>query len=138
MRLNIKHLLISVLFAVTANAQVLPVDSTIYTTWQACSARIDTTTNSAIQAAVAGTRIYVTGISCDNDTTVATGLVFRNGSTQIWRGAISNTTLAGRGGYTIPLLTPLRLSVATAFNFSPDTNSSGVTCCANGFLSRAP
>lgn len=104
-------------------------------TWQACSSAATDTSNVEIKAAVASNRIYVTSISCDNTAAVASSIVFKDGTTQIYRGAVSSSTLAGVASFQTQLPVPLRGTVNTAFNFAMATTATSTTCCAAGFIS---
>ncbi len=104
-------------------------------TWQACSASNTGTSDTAIKAAVASNRIYVTSISCFNTASVASAIAFKDGSTQIYVGGIGNSTLNGVAHWQHTLTVPLRGTVNTAFNFAMATNATATTCCAAGYIS---
>jgi hypothetical protein len=104
-------------------------------TFQNCSASNTGTSDIAIKAAVASNRIYVTSISCFNTAAVASSIVFKDGSTQIYVGGVSSSTLAGVSVYTATLPTPLRGTANTALNFAMGTTATATTCCAAGYIS---
>ncbi len=102
-------------------------------TWQACTGAIVDTTQTAIKAAVASNRIYVTSIGCNNSSAVASTLVFQDASTAIWQGAI--TAAATNGSYTMTFPVPLRGTVNTALNVTLGTTATNTRCCAVGYIS---
>lgn len=104
-------------------------------TWSACSASNTGTSDTAIKAAVASNRIYVTSLSCFNTAAVASSIAFKDGATQIYVGGVSNSTLQGVAYYEHSLPTPLRLTSATAFNFAMGTTATATTCCGAGYIS---
>lgn len=104
-------------------------------TWQACTGAITDTTQTAIKAAVASNRIYVTSFGCNNTAAVASTLVFQDGATAIWQGAISNSTLQGVASYSMTFPTPLRGTSNTALNVTLGTTATNTRCCAAGYIS---
>ena len=103
-------------------------------TWQACTGAITDTTQTAIKAAVALNRIYITEIGCNNSSAVASTLVFQDGAaTAIWQGAI--TAAATNGSYTMTFPVPLRGTVNTALNVTLGTTATNTRCCAAGYIS---
>lgn len=104
--------------------------------FQACSGSITTTTQTDIKAAAgAGIRNYITAIGCNNTATVASTLVFGDGASAIWQGAIGNSTLNGVAGYTMTFPVPLRTSTNTAFTVTLGTTATATRCCVSGFTS---
>lgn len=103
--------------------------------WSACSASNTGTSDTAIKAAVAANRIYVTSISCFNTATVASSFEIKDGATVIYAGGISNSTLAGVAYWEHTFGVPLRGTVNTALNFDMATTATATTCCAAGFIS---
>jgi len=103
--------------------------------WQACTGAITNTTQTDIKAAVASNRIYVTSIGCNNTAAVASTLVFGDGASAIWQGAIGNSTLNGVAGYTTTFPVPLRGTVNTAFTVTLGTTATNTRCCASGYIS---
>lgn len=103
--------------------------------WSACSASNTGTSDTAIKAAVASNRIYVTSMSCFNTAAVASSFEIKDGSTVMYAGGISNSTLAGVAYWEHTFGVPLRGSVNTALNFDMATNATATTCCAAGFTS---
>jgi len=101
--------------------------------WQACTGAITDTTQTAIKAAVASNRIYITSIGCNNSSAVASALVFQDASTAIWQGAI--TAAATNGSYTMTFPVPLRGTVNTALNVTLGTTATNTRCCAAGYIS---
>jgi len=102
-------------------------------TWQACTGAITDTTQTAIKAAVASNKIYITSIGCNNSSAVASTLVFQDASTAIWQGAI--TAAATNGSYTMTFPVPLRGTVNTALNVTLGTTATNTRCCAAGYIS---
>jgi hypothetical protein len=103
--------------------------------WQACTGSITDTTQTAIKAAVASNRIYVTSFGCNNTAAVASTLVFQDGASAIWQGAISNSTLQGVASYSMTFPVPLRGTVNTALNVTLGTTATNTRCCASGYIS---
>lgn len=104
-------------------------------TFQACSDAETGTADNEIKAAVASNRMYITDISCDNTANVSSAIVFEDGETQIWRGGIPSSTLAGVGVYHKTFTTPLRGSVNTVFDYAMVTTGTSTTCCITGYIS---
>lgn len=104
-------------------------------TFEECSTSNTGTSDVAIKAAVASNRIYVTSLSCYNTSSVASSIIFKNGTTQIYVGGVSNSTLAGVGTWNQSFPVPLRTTANTALNFAMGTNSTATTCCAAGYIS---
>jgi len=105
-------------------------------TWQSCSVSNVGVTDVVIKAAGgAGVRIYVTSISCFNTAAVASSMAFKDGATQIYVGAVGNSTLDGVAYYAHALPVPLRTTTNTAFNFAMGTTATATTCCAVGYTS---
>lgn len=105
--------------------------------FSSCSAAATGTSDTAIKAAVTGYRIYVTDIVCDNTASVSSEISFKNGTTQVWRGAIGQPVLGmGPNWFQHFFSTPLELTVSTAFNFAMETNATSTKCCAAGYLSN--
>lgn len=103
-------------------------------TWQACSGTATGTADTAIKAAVASNRIYVTQITCGNNSAVPSVFAIKDGSTVIGNGGIGTLAATG-GGFTANYLVPLRGSVNTALNFAMTTTATSTTCCASGYIS---
>lgn len=105
-------------------------------TFQSCGTATATTSDVAIKAAVASNRMYVTSITCKNTSaTVATSLDFKDGSTVIAVGGISQMATAAPGAFTASFPVPLRGTSNTALNFATNVSVSSVTCCAAGYVS---
>lgn len=102
-------------------------------TWSACTTSdITDTTNTAIKAANASARHYVTSITVSNlDDTTATRVLINDGTTRIWQcpAAING------GGCTLSFPVPLRGTSNTALNCQPITTGATVQCCAAGYES---
>lgn len=106
-------------------------------TWQSgCGTATATTADVAIKGAVASNRIYVTSITCSNTSaTVATNLNFKDGTTVMAVGGVSQMATASGGFFTAYFNPPLRGTVNTAFNFNTGVSTTSVICCANGYIS---
>lgn len=118
-----------------ARLYVNPWGAAVTEFWQSCSASNTGTSDTAIKAAVASNRIYTTNISCFNTAAVASSFEIKDGSTVIYAGGISNSTLAGVAYWEHTFNTPLRGTVNTALNFDMATTATATTCCATGFIS---
>lgn len=103
-------------------------------TFQACSSAAITTADTAIKAAVASNRIYVTSISCSNNSAVPSSLQIKDGSTVIYQGGVAALATTG-GSWSVDLTTPLRGTVNTALNFNMVTTATSTICCATGYIS---
>jgi hypothetical protein len=101
--------------------------------FQACSAAATNTADTAIKAAVASNRIYVTNISCSNNSAVPSQLSIKDGATVIAVGSVS--ALAVQGAWTTTFPVPLRGTANTALNFAMTTTSTSTICCASGYIS---
>lgn len=103
--------------------------------WQSCGTATATTSDVAIKAAVASNRIYVTSITCKNTSaTVATSLDFKDGTTVIAVGGISQMATTAAGSFDAAFPVPLRGTSNTALNFATNVSVSSVTCCAAGYI----
>jgi hypothetical protein len=104
--------------------------------FQACGTATATTADVAIKAAVASNRMYVTAITCKNTSaTVATSLDFKDATTVMAVGGISQMAAGAAGSFTATFPVPLRGTVNTALNFATNVSVSSVTCCASGYVS---
>lgn len=103
-------------------------------TFQSCSAAATTTADTAIKAAVALNRMYITSISCSNVSAVASRIQIKDGTTVIYTGAVGTQAATG-GGFSVSLPTPLRGTVNTALNFNMVTTATDTVCCASGYIS---
>lgn len=102
--------------------------------FSSCSSSITGTSRTAIKAAVASNRIYVSSITCKNTSAVNSGMDFTDGAgTQLAAGHITAQTVSGAWTATFP--TPLRGSSNTDFSVTMNTTSTATVCCANGFIS---
>lgn len=99
-----------------------------------CSSAATTTADTQILANAGGAiRYYITSITCANTSAVASEVVFKDGTTAVWRGGIGTAAATG-GDYKFDFgVAPLRLSANTAFQFAMTTTATSTTCCANGF-----
>lgn len=105
-------------------------------TWQACGTSTASTADVAIKAAVASNRIYVTSITCKNTSaTVATTIDFKDATTVIAVGGISQMATTAPGSFTATFPVPLRGTVNTALNFAANVAVSSLTCCGAGYIS---
>jgi len=105
-------------------------------TFSVCSSAATGTAFTTIKAAVASNRIYVTSLTCSNNSAVASQFALYDGSGGTLVGAGGVGTLAATGGgfhETFPV--PIRGSVNTAFGFQMTTTSTSTTCCAQGYTS---
>lgn len=102
-------------------------------TWSACSASNTGTGNVTIKGLVASNRIYVTSISCGNQSAVSSQVNFKDGTTTIYVGWVAPNT--GNAGFDTTLPIPLRLTSGTDFNFSLSTTATSTICCAAGYIS---
>lgn len=102
--------------------------------FSSCSSAITGVSRTAIKTAVASNRIYVTSITCSNNSAVASQASFSDGAgTQL--AAANIGTLASGGTFAASFPTPLRGSVNTDFSVTMTTTSTSTICCANGFIS---
>jgi len=105
-------------------------------TFQSCGTATASTADVAIKASVASNRIYVTGVTCKNTSaTVATSIDFKDGTTVMAVGGVSQMATTAAGSFTANFNPPLRGTSATALNFATNVSVSSVTCCANGYIS---
>ena len=105
-------------------------------TWQGCGTATASTADVAIKAGVASNRIYVTSITCSNSSAaVASNLNFKDGSTIIAVGGVSQMATASPGSFTAVFPVPLKGTANTAFNFNTAVSVSSVVCCAQGYIS---
>lgn len=103
--------------------------------WQSCGTATASTSDVAIKAAVASNRIYVTSITCSSSSaTTATNLNFKDGSTVIAVGGVSQMATAAPGAFSAVFPVPLRGSVNTALNFNTAVSTSSVICCGAGYV----
>lgn len=104
--------------------------------FQSCGTATATTADVAIKAAVASNRIYVTAITCKNTSaTVATSLDFKDATTVIAVGGVSQMAAGAAGSFAATFPVPLRGTSNTALNFATNIATSSVTCCASGYVS---
>lgn len=96
---------------------------------RSCSSAATGTADTAIVAAAASVRTYITSISCANTSAVASAITFKDGATAAYIGAVGTQAATG-GGFNTTFPVPLRLTVNTAFNFAMVTTSTSTTCCA--------
>jgi hypothetical protein len=103
-------------------------------TWSACSGAATTTADTAIKAAVASNRIYVTDIDCNNFSAVPSRVSIKDGSTVIYQG-VTAQGVATASIWSHTFMIPLRGTVNTALNFAMGTTSTSTICCASGYIS---
>lgn len=104
--------------------------------WSSCGTATAVTTDVAIKAAVASNRIYVTSITCKNTSaSVASSLDFKDATTVIAVGGISQMAAGAAGSFTATFPVPLRGTSNTAFNFATNVAVTSVTCCGSGYIS---
>lgn len=119
-----------------ALAQAIPVTSFLPVNWQGCGTATASTGDVAIKSANNAAKIYVLTLGCQSsDADNATNINFKNGSSVIWVGGVSQMATASDGSYVAPLISPLIVSKGSAFNFNTDVSTSSVVCCATGYLS---
>ena len=100
----------------------------------ACTGLITTATNTTLKAAVASNRIYVTALSCANNSVTGQLVTFADGAggATIAAGYATSTAISEGFQRTYPV--PLRLTSNTLLNVA--TNAAGsVLCCASGYVS---
>lgn len=95
---------------------------------------ITNTTSTAVKAAVASYRIYVSAISCSNTSAVSSRLDLLDGATVIWTGHLP--TAANGGQLLQSFNVPLRGTVNTALNVQLATTSTATRCAVNGFIAQ--
>lgn len=99
----------------------------------ACSAAATDTSNVQIKVAGgAGVRTYVRAIGCKNNSSVPSGIVFKDGTTQVWVGGVGVIGDPYSSGLLIPAI---RGSVATAFQFAMDVTATSTICCIDFYTS---
>ena len=106
--------------------------------WESCTGVISNTTPTAIKAAVASNRIYVTSVQCINNSTVASHFLLQDGTgspTTISVGFMGSNAAGGGGHWETTYPTPLRLTSATAFNVTMAQTATSTICCGQGFIS---
>ncbi len=104
-------------------------------TWQSCGTATATTGDTAIKAAVASNRIYVTTFNCSSsDADNATNLNFKDGSTVIAVGGVNQMATVSSGSFVATFNPPLRGTSNTALNFNTAVSTSSVICCASGYV----
>lgn len=105
-------------------------------TGSSCGTATASTADVAIKAGVASNRIYVGSITCSSsDADNATNINFKDGSTVMAVGGVSQMATASDGSFVATFSPPLRGTVNTAFNFNTAVSTSSVICCANWFIS---
>lgn len=102
--------------------------------YSSCSSAITGTARTAIKAAVASNRIYVTSISCSNNSAVSSQASFTDGAgAQL---AAGNITALGGVGFVQTFPVPLRGTVNTDFSVTLTTTATSTICCANGYIAN--
>lgn len=131
-----KSILMTLLFAAPAFGQSLPVMTSRPELWSGCGTATASTSNVAIKAAVASGYIYVTSITCaSSSASTATNINFKDGTSVIAVGGVSQMATASNGCFSASFTVPLKLTKNTAFNFNTDVSVTSVICCANGYVS---
>ena len=101
-----------------------------------CATATASTADISLKAATVSTRIYVGSITCKNTSaTVATSLDFKDGTTVLAVGGVSQMAAGASGSYVASFNPPLRGTVNTAFQFATNVSTSSVTCCISWFTS---
>lgn len=103
-------------------------------TWYSCSSVISTTARTAIKAAVASNRIYVTDITCINNATTPSYFTIEDGTTAMSVGFFGSNAAAG-AYWEHTFNTPLRGTSNTALNVSVAQTGTSSICCAAGYIS---
>lgn len=103
-------------------------------TWYACTGAITDTTRTAIKAAVASNRIYVTDVTCINNSATPSYLTIEDGTTAMAVGFVGLNT-GVKSDWSHAWNTPLRGTVNTALNVSVAQTSTSTVCCASGYIS---
>lgn len=105
--------------------------------FSSCGTATATTSDVSMKgAAGVGVRNYISTITCKNTSaTVATSLDFKDGSTAMAAGGISQMATTSPGSFVANFNPPIRGTANTAFNFATNISVSSVTCCAQGFTS---
>lgn len=105
--------------------------------YSSCGTATASTSNVAIKAAGGGSvRNYVSTITCSSsDADNATDLAFKDGTTVVAVGGVSQMAAGAAGSFTANFSPPIRGTGNTAFNFATNVSTSSVVCCAQGFTS---
>lgn len=99
--------------------------------WQSTGTKIDTTDLVVKAAAGAGLKNYMTGLQYQNNSAVASLIVIKQGSTEIWRGnAPANMGVPA----IIPFKTPLQTVANAAFNVALLTTGTSTAINAQGYI----
>jgi len=101
--------------------------------YYSCSSAATNTSDTAIKAAVASKRIYVTSLTCGNNSAVASQLSIKDGTTVMAVGGVGTLAATG-GGFVATFPVPLRGAVNTALNFAMTTTATSTICCAQGYI----
>lgn len=102
--------------------------------FSSCSSAITGTSRTAIKAGVASNRIYVTSITCSNNSAVTSQMSFTDGAgAQL---AAGNVTALGGTGFDATFPVPLRGTVNTDFSVTLTTTATSTICCANGYIAN--
>jgi hypothetical protein len=99
-----------------------------------CSSAATGTADTAIVSAVVGNRIYVTSLTCNNTSGVASILTLKDGSTAKWAYYVGANTTANNVFHVV-FPTPIRGTANTALQFAMTTTSTSTSCCATYFTS---
>lgn len=106
------------------------------TPFAACGTATASTADVAIKAAVASNKIYVTSIQCSNSSaTTATNINFKDGTTVVAVGGVSQMATTADGAFVVEFPVPLKGTTNTALNFNTAVSVSSVVCCAQGYTS---
>lgn len=106
--------------------------------WYACSAVATGTSTTVIKSAVAGKRIYVTSLSCYNNSTTSSIIEVYDGAyagNLFLTRSILGPNTAAHSVWHQSFPVPLRGSVNTDLNFAMATTSTSSRCCAAGYTS---
>lgn len=96
---------------------------------------ITNTASTAVKAAVASYRIYVSHISCSNTSAVASRIDLLDGATVIWTGLLPTVASSGQLVQAFPV--PLRGTVNTAMNVQLATTATATRCAIGGFIAAS-
>lgn len=101
---------------------------------EVCGATATGTADTSIVAAQgAGTRIFVTSLSCSNTSAVASQINFKDGTTIEVVGGVGTQAATG-GNWQKDFTVPWRLAQNVALQFAMTTTATSTTCCAQYFV----
>ena len=135
-KILIPFLFVVLIPAIAFGQGILPSKDFTPTTWQGCGTATASTSDVAIKAALTNAKIYVTSITCSSSAAAtATNINFKDGSTVIAVGGVSQMAATADGAFSATFPVPLAVSKNTAFNFNTAVSTTSVICCGAGFIS---